>query len=263
MDDSVLLQKIDSLFTNEEDLSDSEKTNASILIHNVFRFLEKDARDIMKHRSHIIAIDMEETVEDALNFMLEHHFTRYPVYKEDIDDIRGFVVLRDIVRCYMDLSKRKLKLEEVADFIRPVTFIPETRHIDRLFRTMQKRQLHLVIVLDEYGQTIGLVTIEDIIEEIVGNILDEHQKENKLIESLGNHTFIADGFLSLDDLENKLQIKFETDEFNSLNGFIVNQLEHIPTTEEKAVIEYEGYRFQVLLVDNNMIRRVRIEKKSE
>ncbi len=260
MDDIALWQKIENLLKEETDIDDKLKKDAAVLIQNVFRYLDKDARDIMVHRSHIIAIDIEETLSTAISFMLEHDFSRYPVYKEEIDDIQGFIYLRDAMLCYMDPDKRDKSLKELKDVIRPVTFIPETRHINKLMKSMQQKHFHLVIVLDEYGQTAGLVTMEDIIEEIVGNILDEHQEEKKLIESLPDGSFMADGFVDLEEIEKLIQIRFDSEDYNSLNGFLVNQLEHIPTEEEKACVSFEGYIFRILQVDNNMIRRVKIEK---
>jgi putative hemolysin len=141
-----------------------------------------------------------------------------------------------------------------------VTFIPETKSIDTLFKEMQASQNHVVVVLDEYGQTSGLVTMEDILEELVGDILDEYDVEEKRITRLATGNYLVNGFIDLEDLEDYLPIKFEKENYETLNGFMIDQLERIPGEDEECVVEYSGYRFTVLLVDNNTIQRVKIEK---
>ena len=126
---------------------------------------------------------------------------------------------------------------------------------------MQADQNHICIVVDEYGQTSGLVTMEDILEEIVGNILDEHDEEDERIRRLQNGNLLVNGMVDLEELEDILPIVFEKEEFETLNGFLIQQLDRIPTEDEQCVVDYEGYRFTVLLVDNNTIQRVRIEKR--
>ena len=125
---------------------------------------------------------------------------------------------------------------------------------------MQASQNHVVVVLDEYGQTSGLVTMEDILEELVGDILDEYDVEEKRITRLATGNYLVNGFIDLEDLEDYLPIKFEKENYETLNGFMIDQLERIPGEDEECVVEYSGYRFTVLLVDNNTIQRVKIEK---
>ncbi|MFR0960835.1 MAG: CBS domain-containing protein [Dorea sp.] len=149
------------------------------LIRNVFRYMDKNARDIMTHRKNIVAIDEEESLEDALHFMLETNYSRFPIYRESIDEIIGFMHLREAMTCYLKNNYRNVPVKELHSYIRPVDFIPESKNIDRLFKEMQAKKNHIVIVMDEYGQTSGLVTLEDILEEIVGNIMDEHGRRKK------------------------------------------------------------------------------------
>ena len=144
-----------------------------------------------------------------------------------------------------------------------MAFIPETKSIDTLFKEMQAEKNHIAIVLDEYGQTSGLVAMEDILEEIVGNILDEYDEEEELIEMFPDGSCMASGMTDLEDLEDLLPVTFEKEEYETLNGFLVDQLDRIPSEEETCIIEYGGYRFTVLSVDNNTIERVKIEKLNE
>ena len=263
MEEGSLFQKIRQIFQAEDEMDDGLKKEAAALIRNIFRYMDKDAKDIMTHRKNIIAIDGKETLEDALKFMLDENFSRFPIYKEDIDEIVGFLHLRDAMECYLAREQRKIPVSELGDYIRAVTFIPETKSIDTLFREMQVSHNHVAIVLDEYGQTSGLVTMEDILEELVGNILDEHDVEEKMITRLVTGNYLVNGFAELEDLEDYLGIQFDKENYGTLNGFLIDQLERIPSQDEHCVVEYEGYRFTVLLVDNNTIRRVKIEKLPE
>ncbi len=263
MEEGSLFQKIRQIFQAEDEMDDGLKKEAAALIRNIFRYMDKDAKDIMTHRKNIIAIDGKETLENALKFMLDENFSRFPIYKEDIDEIVGFLHLRDAMECYLAREQRKMPVSELGDYIRAVTFIPETKSIDTLFREMQVSHNHVVIVLDEYGQTSGLVTMEDILEELVGNILDEHDVEEKMITRLVTGNYLVNGFAELEDLEDYLGIQFDKENYGTLNGFLIDQLERIPSQDEHCVVEYEGYRFTVLLVDNNTIRRVKIEKLPE
>ena len=138
-------------------------------------------------------------------------------------------------------------------------FVPETRDIDRLFRQMNIGKIHMVIVIDEYGQTSGIVAMEDILEEIVGDILDEHDEEEKNIVKTTDRSYIVNGMTELDELSDILEISF-TDEFETLNGFLIDCLDHIPQDGETCNIEYEGFMFYVISAEDNMIKKVRIEK---
>ena len=225
--------------------------------------MDKDAKDIMTHRKNIVAIDGNEKLADALRFMLDESYSRFPIYEEGIDEIIGTIHLREAMTCYFNEDLRQMPVKQLDDYIRPVAFIPETKSIDTLFKEMQAEKNHIAIVLDEYGQTSGLVAMEDILEEIVGNILDEYDEEEELIEILPDGSCIASGMTDLEDLEDMLPMTFEKEEYETLNGFLVDQLDRIPSEEETCIVEYDGYRFTVLSVDNNTIERVKIEKLNE
>ena len=151
-------------------------------------------------------------------------------------------------------------VKELHSYIRPVDFIPESKNIDRLFKEMQAKKNHIVIVMDEYGQTSGLVTLEDILEEIVGNIMDEHDVEEELIIVLSASSYIASGMLELEKLGDLLHVTFDTEEYGTLNGFMIDKLERIPNEGEECIVVYKNYRFTVLEVNDNTIQRVKIEK---
>ena len=155
---------------------------------------------------------------------------------------------------------QKCSGKELHSYIRPVDFIPESKNIDRLFKEMQAKKNHIVIVMDEYGQTSGLVTLEDILEEIVGNIMDEHDVEEELIIVLSASSYIASGMLELEKLGDLLHVTFDTEEYGTLNGFMIDKLERIPNEGEECIVVYKNYRFTVLEVNDNTIQRVKIEK---
>ena len=261
MEDGSLFGRMRQIFQVEEEEDGSLQREAARLIRNIVRYLDKDAKDIMTHRRNIVAIDGREKLEDALRFMLEESYSRFPVYREGIDEIIGFMHLREAVTCYLNKELRNTPIEELGDYIRPVAFIPETKSIDTLFKEMQAEKNHIVIVIDEYGQTAGLVALEDILEEIVGNILDEYDEEEEELNLQADGGYIARGFLDLERLEDRIDITFEKDEYGTLNGFLIAQLDRIPGEDEQCIVEYEGYRFTVLEVNDNTIQRVKIDRE--
>lgn len=230
------------------------------MIKNVLQYSGKNARDIMTHRKDIVAVDGSETLEHALQFMLDERFTRFPVYEENIDDIIGTIHLRDAMKYYLNKELRPVKVKELKDCLREVSFIPETKELSRLFKQMNTEKNHLFIVLDEYGQTAGIVAMEDIIEEIVGNIFDEYDEEETLYFRQENGTYLVKGKVALDDLEEILGIEIEDEENETLNGFLISKLERIPAEHETCEVRYDVYCFRILLVDNNMIELVEVEK---
>lgn len=263
MEDGSLFQRMKHLLRADDELDEGAQKEAAGLIHNIIRYLDKDAKDIMTHRKNIITIDAQELLEDALRFMLDESFSRFPVCEGEIDSVIGIMHLREAMACYLDEKLRKVPLKELKGYIRPAAFIPETKSIDTLFKEMQADKNHIRIVLDEYGQTSGLVTMEDILEEIVGNILDEHDEAEVRIQRQQNGNYLVNGMVGLDDLEDVLPITFEREEFETLNGFLIHQLDRIPGEDERCAVDYGGYRFTILLVDNNTIQRVKIEKRWE
>ena len=159
---------------------------------------------------------------------------------------------------------RGKKLKEIGDALMPVGFIPETRKISRLFMQMKANQSHLCVVIDEYGQTSGLVAMEDIIEEIMGNIRDEYDEEEEMIRKSEEGSYLVDGLCGLTELSDVLGIVFqdedEDNEYETLNGFLIVKLERIPAEKEECSVFYEGYLFEIQQVINNIIRKVKITK---
>ncbi|MBQ4529537.1 MAG: HlyC/CorC family transporter [Lachnospiraceae bacterium] len=231
------------------------------MISNIFEMGDKEAQDVMTHRINVIAVDGNSTLREALDFMLDGNKSRYPVYDEDLDDIIGILHLRDAFNLHKNKELLDKKVKEIDGLIREAKFIPETKNIHELFKGMQNEKLHMVIVIDEYGQVSGLVALEDILEEIVGNIMDEYDEEEESITKLEDESFIMDGMTELEEVEEVLGIEIEED-FDTLNGLLVSKLEHIPKEDEMAVIEYKDYEFTILSIDNKKIGSVKVKKKA-
>ena len=234
------------------------------MINNIFELEEKVAKDIMVHRTGIIAVNCEDTLVDVLDFMLGTSHSRFPVYDGDIDNITGILHIRDMIVYYRNPDNANVPIKDLYGLIRNVTFIPETRDINTLFKMMQTKKEHMVIVIDEYGQTAGLVALEDILEEIVGNIEDEYDNEPVLIEEKEPGVYIMKGMTPVDEAFEILGIPEEEDaEYDTLNGLIISCLEHIPEESEETVIKYAGYEFRVLSIENKRINEVKVVKLEE
>lgn len=233
------------------------------MITNIFEFGDKKASDIMTHRNNITAIDSQTPFKEALNFMLEESNSRYPVYEENLDHIVGVLYLKDAMRIHTSDESLDQPVGSVEGLIREAVFVPETKNIDDLFRTMQSEKNQVVIVMDEYGQTSGLATMEDILEEIVGNIMDEYDPEENHIEEKGENEYIIEGMTKLEDLKERFGMNFGDTEFETLNGFIISKLDRIPEEDEDTELEIDGYLFKLLKVEKNVIQSVLVTKTAE
>ncbi|MEE0920213.1 MAG: hemolysin family protein [Lachnospiraceae bacterium] len=233
------------------------------MINNIFEFGDKEASDIMTHRNNITAIESSMLFKDALNFMLKESNSRYPVYEENLDHIIGILYLKDAMRMHTSDESLNKSVGKVKGLIREASFVPETKNIDDLFRSMQSDKNQMVIVMDEYGQTSGLVTMEDILEEIVGNIMDEYDSEENHIEEKGENEYLVEGMMKLEDLEQLLKISFGDTEYETLNGFIISKLDRIPNADEESEVKFEGFCFKIAKVERNVIQSVVVTKLTE
>jgi len=233
------------------------------MISNIFELGDKEARDIMTHRRNIVAIDADMLLKDAIRFMMEGNNSRYPVYEENIDHIIGILHLKDAMRFNGGDGRMDCPLKELDGLMREPCFVPQTKNIDELFREMQAGKLQMVIVVDEYGQTDGLVAMEDILEEIVGNIMDEYDEDSGHIEECGKDEYVIDGRTPLEELEERFGISFENEDFDTLNGFLISRMDKIPEPDEQFDVDYGGYHFKILSVESKMIQSVLVTKLPE
>ncbi len=230
------------------------------MITNIFGLGGKQAKDIMTQRKNILAIDSRTGLKEAIRYMLDESNSRYPVYEGNINHIIGILHLKDAMRTHAADEAFDAPIGDIAGLIREAVFIPETRSIDALFRSMQSDKLQMVIVVDEYGQTSGLVAMEDILEEIVGSIQDEYDEDEEYIEEKSENEYVIEGMTPLKELEERLHISFEKEGFDTLNGFLISQMDKIPEENEEFDIDVSGYHFKVLSVENKMIQSVLVTK---
>ncbi len=233
------------------------------MIHNIFEFGDKDAKDIMTHRKNIVAINGDMTFLEMLSFIKENNYSRFPVYQEDINNIIGVLHIREALMFCGDDSVSNTPVRNMEGLVREVEFIPETRNINTLFTMMQSEKNHMVVVVDEYGQTAGIVAMEDILEEIVGNIEDEHDEEEQMILSYPNGTYQIDGMADFSKVMKVLGIKSakdDADEFETLNGFIISRIDKIPEDHEVFSVQAYGFLFEIISVENKMIHSVKVRK---
>ena len=266
----VEIDRKEAAVTEEEIISIVEEAheqgvieeNEAEMIQNIISFNETEAHDIMTHRKNVVAFDEEVLLKNMIDTMLEEGNSRYPVYEENIDNIKGIVHYKDALKFMTQNPWAKFKpLKELPGIIREAALIPETRGIGDLFHTMQAKKIHMAVVVDEYGQTAGIVTMEDILEEIVGDILDEYDEDEITIRAQKDNSLIIDGLAYLEDVAEKLDVDFGDVEFETLNGYLTSILGHIPTKKDiDTTIKANGYCFTILSIGNKTIGKVRAEK---
>lgn len=228
----------------------------ALMISNIFEFGDKEARDVMRFRKKIKGIDVETPLTEAVAYMLEKEYSRFPIFEEDIDNIIGVVHIKEAFKAYME--NPELTLREIAS---EPFYVHETREISDLFKEMQSEKIHMAIVIDEYGQTEGLICMEDILEIIVGKIMDEYDVEEQEIINL-EHTgdYLVQGMTRLDELEELLNIKFPEEDIETLNGFLVNQIGRLPVEKEEVAVIYEGYEFKAVEIQEHVFQQVEISR---
>ncbi|WP_338470604.1 hemolysin family protein [Niallia sp. XMNu-256] len=235
------------------------------MINNIFDFDIKHVSDIMTHRTNIVAIAIDATLKETVQTVNTEKYTRYPVYSEDIDHIFGILHSKDLIQ-FLEEHVTEAKEFDLRNMVRDPYFVLESTKVDHLFKEMQQNNTHLAIVLDEYGGTDGIVTIEDIIEEIVGNIFDEYDEpyedEPGIIE-LEENTYLIDGTVNLYDAEDVIKRDLPTQEFDTLSGFLINLLGYIPIGEGKPTVEYNNVQFTVEKTSEKRILQVKVMIKEK
>ena len=228
-------------------LEDVEKE----MIFNVFDFADAQVKDVMVQRVDIIAVDLEASYDEVLDVIKKEQFSRIPVYNQTIDDIVGILNVKDLIMA--EQNKEKFK---VSDYMREPNYTFEFKKIAELFKEMKKTRNHIAVVLDEYGGTVGIVTIEDLIEEVFGDIEDEYDDENKEIEVIKEDEYIVDGSAKLDVVSELIGVNMESEEFDSVGGLIIGELGRFPEQDEEIVLN--NIKFKVEEIDKNRVKKVRI-----
>lgn len=233
---------------HEEGIIESEEHR---IINNVFDFGDTRAKDVMVPRIDMTFVSVESTYEELLNIFEEYRYTRLPVYEDTTDNVIGIINIKDIL-----LYKQDTEFH-VKDYLREAYYTYESKRLSELMMEMRKTSVNIAIVLDEYGVTAGLITLEDLLEEIVGEIRDEYDEdEEEIFKSLGENEYEVDGQIKLGDLNDLLGSNFSSEDYDSLGGYIMENLDRLP--EEGDTITADGFRLDVETLDKNRITKVRI-----
>ncbi|HHW45529.1 MAG TPA: HlyC/CorC family transporter [Clostridiales bacterium] len=226
------------------------------MINNIFEFDDIVAADVMTHRTDIVAVEINQSLNDVLEQAISEGYSRIPVYKEDLDEICGIIHVKDLLQ-YVGKNLVDCK---ISDIMREPYFVPESKRCRDLFNEMTEKKLQMVIVLDEYGGTAGLVTIEDLLESIVGSIQDEYDDEQEEYQKLSDNVYTFEGTSDIEEIEQILGVKLPEGEYDTIGGFIMSVIGRIPQPGEHPVIEANGYSFTVEEAAERRITRVRAEK---
>lgn len=210
------------------------------MIHNIFEFNDITVSEVMTHRIDVYAVDINSNIEDILKELGEYKYSRIPVYEEEIDDIKGILFIKDLIK-YVN-SKKSIKIKNI---MREAYFVSENKPINELFKDLQKNKKQMAIVIDEYGGTAGVVTMEDLLEEIVGNIFDEYDEIEKEYEKIDDNTFLLSGSISINELKKILRIDIPEGDYDTLSGYLLEKLGRVPEDNEKPTIETKQVVYKI------------------
>lgn len=255
--ESTTEDEIRQLVDEDEQRGDLEVSQRE-MINNIFEFDDLNAGDIMTHRTDIEAVEDTAEISDAAALSMQAGYSRIPVYHEDLDNIRGILYVKDLLKF---VGHKISSDEKLTDYIREPMFVPETIPCGKLFAKMTETRIQMAIVVDEYGGTAGLVTMEDLLESIVGNIMDEYDDEENEVTQIDDKTYTFDGSAEIEEVEKVLGIKLPEGDYDTLAGFVINLLGFLPTGKEKenVSVSYENVKFTVLRVEERRIELIKAE----
>ncbi|ENJ9655568.1 HlyC/CorC family transporter [Clostridium botulinum] len=226
------------------------------MINSIFDFDNTLAKEIMTPRTSVFAMDINDSPKRLINNMLEERYSRVPIYEDDTDNIIGILHIKDM---FSIINKENIKKEDLINILRAPYFIPETKAIDSLFKEMQTNKSYISILIDEYGGFSGIVTMEDLIEEVMGNIFDEYDEDNtEEIIKIDANTFLLDASITIDNLNEKLNLELPSENFDTLGGFILDITGAIPKCNVSSQIEYNNLIFKIEKVSNNRIEKIKL-----
>lgn len=229
------------------------------LINNVFEFNDITASEVMKHRKDIFAVDINISNDELMEELSkeEYRYSRIPVYDETIDEIKGILYIKDVLK---NIGKKNFKVKNV---VKDAYFVSQTRLINEVFKELQKNKMQIAIIIDEYGGTAGLITMEDILEELVGDIYDEYDKEEKEFEKIDENTYIIVGSMPIYDVNKLLNANIPEGDYDTLSGFLQEKLGRIPEEEENPIIETKEVTYKIEKYEDKRILKVKACKNNE
>lgn len=230
------------------------------MVNNIFEFDDITAGEIMTPRIDAIVVNVEDTLSEALRLAVDNGYSRLPVYEEDIDQIIGILYIKDLLPY---VGRNLPKNVTIRTLLRKTHFVPDTKKCDELFEEMNAKHLQMAIVVDEYGGVAGIVTIEDLLESIVGNMQDEFDHEEEEITQIDEDSFEVDGTLSVGELEELLDTELPEGDYDTVAGFVLDQLGHIPEEGEEAAVQFENLTFTVSEMDDLRIENIIVKRTPE
>lgn len=236
-------------------IDESEKE----MINNIFEFNNKTVTDVMTHRTDILALPVDATLNEVTDFINREKYSRIPVYEDSIDNVVGILHAKDIFR-YVTVDGNAGSFD-LNHLIRRPYFVPTSKRIDVLLKELQLEKTHMAVIFDEYGGTEGIATLEDLIEEIVGNIFDEDDEVIEDIDETGEDSYIINGAVSLEVVQERLHTDLPVEEYDTLGGFLIGQLGHMPQKDENPTITYNDWNFTVIEVDEKRIAKIQVLKR--
>jgi CBS domain containing-hemolysin-like protein len=226
------------------------------MIHNVFELADTSVREVMVPRIDMVTIEGDASVEEAMDLIVQGGQSRIPVYDGSIDNIIGVLYAKDLLR----ILRTNTRPSTVSGLVRPAYFVPESKHLDDLLRELQQQHIHMAIVVDEYGSVAGLVTIEDLVEEIIGDIQDEYDREEQLLERISDNEYLVNAKISLDELNEELDTNLSSEDYETLGGFVYGQLDKIPTVGD--VVHAGDLTMTVMSTRGRRVTKVRLVRQS-
>ena len=257
-DEEIVTEEEIRMMVNQGSEKGTIDNSEQEMINNVFEFNDKEVSEIMIYRTEIFAVDSNTTVSDFKKILEKenYRYSRIPIYEETIDNMRGVLYIKDLLK----LKDPNTKINKIA---RKLLYFPESKFINEAFKEMQANKMQMAVVLDEYGGTTGIVTMEDILEELVGDIYDEYDKVEFKYEKLDDNTYRFDGSMPIFDVNKILNIEIPEGDYDTLSGFIINELDRIPEDNERPTVETNQVVFKVTKIQNRKIARVKACKTKE
>ena len=257
--DAVTEEEIRSLVEEGEETGVIEQEERE-MINNIFDFDDRTASDLMTHRTQVVALDIHSKISDVVYYAINEGFSRIPVYENDIDNIKGVIYVKDLLCLVGCQSSSDFSLQ---DFIRETIYVPEAKKCVDLFRMFKLKKVHMAVVIDDYGGTAGIITMEDLLESIVGNIQDEYDDEQEEILKLDDETYLLSGAIDLEKINRLFRTKMEHDEdTDTLGGLITDTLGYIPDDNENPTLVLNGIQFTVVLIEDRRIIKVKAKIQS-
>ena len=243
--------------TGEEQgaINESEKE----MIEGIFEFDNKKVEKVMTPRTEVYCINIKEPLSSYLDELLEMRYSRIPVYEDDIDNVIGILYMKDFI---IEAKNKGFDNVNIKDILKEPYFVHEGKNVQDLFKSLQASQRHIAVIIDEYGGFSGIITIEDLIEEIMGEINDEDDSSEERIKNVGENTFLVDGLTTLEELNDELNIGIQLDDIDTISGFLINLIGNIPSENDDRIIEYNDITFKIDKLGEKRIEKILIKLKN-